>query len=554
MGIQYVTVKVDTSGLFQPVGAAVGVVGIIGPAPSAGPGFSNPTLFTRALTGAGNEPYARVIPVLRVATVAGHAPLDPAGTAIANVGWAQPKDSHNNVIGPYQLVDTSVTTFEPLSVDTATRTLRRRNGAIFQAGSANVSIVIDYFSIASKTVTTGAAPYWGVPLDTSVQPVSNLLMKPDADPASSFEDLSGTALTIDGTLGVPNGGTGKPKGADGTVYYRVTFDIGPLAKSINLALNNGALEVWAYRLDSWDSFDASSPALADFSNRQINLVCLSENSNPDQITLLRDHVEASSPNDAGGGGTRPRVGVAMLPEGGIANSTGTITNKFSDWKSPGEATSPMTWASSRMVFVAHNSPDDVAAAASGVIAGVDPWISLVLKPVQGIQQVGDFNDQALLTFLHPDQVGFVQPRVNPVVHPEFLPGSGLVMGEGFTADGTGERLYIDIVRTIDDIAFRLKATLTSPQVIGTLRINRPGLRILTSIVRAMLNARVAEGEIDSYAIDIPIQAIAEKDPKDRTAEEQQQLQQVQNSRQLAFNVSVEYAGAIHQLVVTLKFI
>jgi hypothetical protein len=553
MGIQYVTVKVDTSGLFQPLGAAVGVVGIIGPAPSAGPGFSNPTLFTRALTGAGNEPYARVVPVLRVAIATGHVPLDPTGTAIANVGWAQPKDSHHNITGPYQLVDTSAATFEPLSVDTATRTLRRGNGAIFEVGGANVTIMIDYFSVVSKTVT-GAAQYWGVPLDTNGQPVSNLLMKPDADPASSFLDLSGTALTIDGTLGVPNGGTGKPKGADGTVYYRVTFDICPLAKSINLALNNGALKVWAYRLDSWDSFDDSSPALADFSNRQINLVCLSANSNPDQITVLRDHVETSSPNNFGGGGTRARMGVAMLPEGGIADNTGKITNKFSDWKSPGETTSPMTWASSRMVFVAHNSPDDVAAAASGVIAGIDPWISLVLKPVQDIQQVGDFNDQALLTFLNPDQVGFVQPRVNPVVHPEFLPGSGLVMGEGFTADGTGERLYIDIVRTIDDIAFRLKATLTSPQIIGTLRINRSGLRILTSIVRAMLNARVAEGEIDSYAIDIPIQAIAEKDPKDRTAEEQQQLQQVQNSRQLAFNVSVEYAGAIHQLVVTLKFI
>jgi hypothetical protein len=553
MGIQYVTVKVDTSGLFQPVGAAVGVVGIIGPAPSADPGFSNPTLFTRALTGAGNEPYARVVPVLRVATAAGHAPLDPTGNAIANVSWAQPKDSHNNVIGPYQLVDSDATTFEPLSVDTATRTLRRRNGAIFQVGATNATIVIDFFSIASQTVT-GAATYWGVPLDTSGQPISNLLMKPDVDPSTSFVDLSGTALAIDGTLGVPNGGTGKPKRADGTVYYQVFFDICPLAKSINMALNNGALEVWAYQLDSWDAFDASSPALADFSNRQINLVCLSANSNPDQISVLRNHVEASSPNDAGGGGTRARMGVAMLPEGGIADSTGKITNKFSDWKSPGEATSPMTWASSRMVFVAHNSPDDVAAAAAGAIAGVDPWISLVLKPVQNIQQVGDFNDQALLTFLHPDQVGFVQPRVNPVVHPEFLPGSGLVMGEGFTADGTGERLYIDIVRTIDDIAFRLKATLTSPQVIGTLRINRSGLRILTSIVRAMLNVRVAEGEIDSYAIDIPIQAIAEKDPKDRTAEERQQLQQVQNSRQLAFNISVEYAGAIHQLVVTLKFI
>ena len=80
-----------------------------------------------------------------------------------------------------------------------------------------------------------------------------------------------------------------------------------------------------------------------------------------------------------------------------------------------------------MVFVAHNSPDDVASAVAGVIAGVDPWISLVLKPVNSITQVGDFSDQALLTFLHPDQAGIVQPKVNPVVHPEFLAGSGPVM-------------------------------------------------------------------------------------------------------------------------------
>ena len=36
MGIQYVTVIVNTSGLYQPLASAQGIVGIIGPAPSAG--------------------------------------------------------------------------------------------------------------------------------------------------------------------------------------------------------------------------------------------------------------------------------------------------------------------------------------------------------------------------------------------------------------------------------------------------------------------------------------------------------------------------------------
>jgi hypothetical protein len=553
MGIQYVTVRVDTTGLYQPLSAAVGVVGIIGEAPSAGAGFTNPTLFTRPLVGVDGEPYARIVPVLRVGTAAPFAPLDPTGAAIAHTGWQQPKDSKGNIIGPFQLVDTSAATFSPLSVDTATRTLRRATGAIFQAGGANAQIVLDGFSIAARTVA-GTATFWGAPLDNTGQPVANLLMKPDAAPAAGFVDLNNAALTIDGTLGSTIGGTGKPKAADGTIYYRLGFDICLLAKSINLALNNGALQVWAYQLDPGAGFDDTSPALADFASRQINIVCLADDSDPHHITTLRDHVEAASPNDAGGGGTRPRIGVAMLPEGGIADATGTITNKFSDWKSPGDVNSPMNWASSRMVFVAGNSPDDVASAAAGVIGGVDPWVSLVLKPVQGITQTGDFTDQALLTLMHPDQLGIVQPKVNPVVHPEFLAGSGPVMGEGFTADGTGERQYIDIVRTIDDIAFRVKAVLTSPQVIGTLRINQPGLRNVKSLMQATLNAQVAAGEIDGFAIDIPIQAIVDKDPKDRTPDETLQLQQVQNGRQLPFNVSIDYSGAIHQLVVTLKFV
>jgi hypothetical protein len=553
MGIQYVTVRIDTTGLYQPVSSAVGVVGIIGEAPSAGAGFDNPSLFTRTLTGADGEPYARVVPVLRVDTASTHAPLDPTGSPIANVAWQQPKDSKGKVIGPFQLADSSASTFTPLLVDTTARKLRRTNGAAFQVGGKDATIVLDSFSIVDKTVS-GAATFWGASLDNTGQPVSNLLMKPDAAPASAFVDLSGAALTIDGTLGHPNGGTGKPVGTDGSVYYKMTFDICLLAKSINLSLNNGALQVWAFRLNAGDTFDNTSPALADFANRQINIVCLSNDTDPHHVTTLRDHVESASPNDAGGGGTRPRIGVAMLPQGGITDSGGKVTDKFADWKDPTDVNSPMTWSSSRVVFVAHNSPDDVAAAVSGVIAGVDPWISLVLKPVTGIAQVGDFSDSALLTFLHPDQVGLVQPKVNPVVHPEFLAGSGPVMGEGLTADGTGQRQYIDIVRTIDDIAFRIKATLTSPQVIGTLRINRPGLRILNSILRAMLNTRVAEGEIDGYAIDIPIQAITEKDEKDRTDDEKQQLQQVQNSRSLPLNVSVEYSGAIHQLIVTLKFV
>lgn len=472
-------------------------------------------------------------------------PVDPDNNIIPNVGWDPARG---------ELIDT--VSGGPLSVNTATRTLQYTSGQAFQNGTENAAIVLDGYSITSATVSA-PSPVWGVPLDTDGQPIPNLLMRPDAAPASAFVDFSGNVLRIDGTLGSSAGGTGKPVATNGSIYYTVTFGLCTLATSINLALNNGALQAWGYNLPPGQPFDGTA-AFADFTNRQINIVCLSSDSNPDDITALRTHVETASPNDAGGGGIRPRIGVAMLPMGGITDANGNLTNRFSDWKTEEEQQnglpSPMNWSSSRMTFVAANSPDDIACAAAGVIAGVDPWVSLILKPVTGIGINGDLSDQAIQTYIAPAQSGINQPHVIPIVHPDFLAGSGPVMGEGFTADGTGQRLYVDIVRTIDDIAFQLKATLTSPQVIGTLRINRPGLRVLASIVRAALRARVALGEIDDFDVDIPIQALTELDPSQLTPDQQQQLQQVQNSRQLAFNISITYSGAIHQLVVTLRFI
>jgi hypothetical protein len=517
------------------------------------PGAQGPiALGTNGLAGAGGPvpTIAHTTPGRGVAQVA--VPLDADDNPIANLGWDPVK---------FQLIDTTLPSPQNLlSVNTATRTLRYTStNAAFQDGGENATIALQGFSTVSPAFSA-APPYWGAPLDVDGQPVPNLLMRPDVAPAQAFVDFAANSLSLDGTtLGVANGGSGKPKAfGSGAVYYKVTFDICALATSINLALTNGAIQVWGYLLDPAQQPPNFTPAFTDFGNRQINIVCLCSDSNPDDITALKNHVESSSPNDAGGGGTRPRIGVAMLPMGGIFDANGNLTNKFSDWKTEEEQqnnlNSPMNWASSRMAFVVANSADDIASAAAGVIAGVDPWVSLILKPVTGIGINEDLSDQAIGAYLHPDQSNLVQPHVIPIVHPEFLSGSGPVMGEGFSADGTGQRLYIDIVRTIDDIAFRLKATLTSPQVIGTLRINRQGLRVLSAIISGMLSGRVAAGEIDDYAIDIPIQALLEIDPSQLTAAQQQQIQQVQNSRQLALNVSVTYSGAIHQLLVTLNFL
>jgi hypothetical protein len=540
MGIQYVTVRVDTTGLFQPVSMAQGVVGIIGPAMPSSAAAANPELFTRPLVGVRGEPYEQVVRVIAVNDAA--EPLDAAGQPLGGTDQSPVqslgRDATGNPVAVPglkidvhgQFVGKDGTT--AVEADRTSNRPKRFDGTVHE-------LVYRWFPPAWQPGSTEL----GVPVDRRGRPIPDLRV--DSDGAYSSLD-GATAFPVNPATGLPE----RPAAGGNPAQPITTLHYGPgeLAKSINLALVNGAVRVWAFRLDPAGGNPNLGDAFADFSNRQINLVCLSHSSEAGSISDLKDHVEQASPNDAGGGGTRPRMGVAMLPPEG--------------WTSNGGAPKPsqrladfgIDWSSSRMVLVAHKSRDDAAAAVAGCIARYDPWISLTMKEVIGISQAASFTDSELAVWLDPEAQGIVQPRVVPIGDPEFLPGAGLVLGESFTADGTGQRQYIDIVRSIDDLAFRLKAQLTNPNVIGTMRINRPGLTGLRTIVAALLDGRVAAGEIDGYTIDLPLLTILQKDPAQRSAEETQQINDVQNSRRLEFSVSVDYSGSIHFLIVTLRLV
>jgi hypothetical protein len=540
MSIQYVTVKVDTTGLYQPVSMAQGVVGIIGPALPTSFETRNPELFTRPLVGVRGEPYDRVVRVMRIGAT--NEPLDAGGNPLGGTAGALVDSLGRDTAGNPMAVpglkvdangsfvgDDGTTAVE---IDRATNKPKKYNGTLYEPA-------FEWFPTAEKMTTA----VFGAPVDRKSRLIPDLRL-----------DSDGNFTSLDGTTNYPvNPATGFPEKPDpgGGAAIPITnlyYGLSELAKSINLALVNGATRVWAYRLNRNGSTPTIGDAFADFINKQINIVCLSQMTDAQSITDLKDHVEQASPNDAGGGGTRPRIGVAMLPKLGWTGNGGTPqpSQKLADFG--------IDWTSSRMALIAHKSDDDVAAAAAGVIARYDPWISLTMKSVTGISQSESFTDSELAVWLDPEAQGIIQARVNPIVDPEFLAGAGLVMGESYTADGTGQRLYIDIVRTIDDLAFRLKAHLTNPAVIGTMRINRTGLTGLRTVVSALLDARVAVGEIDSYQIDIPLLGILQKDPGQRTPEETQQINTVQNSRRLEFSVSVDYAGAIHFLIVTLRLV
>jgi hypothetical protein len=206
--------------------------------------------------------------------------------------------------------------------------------------------------------------------------------------------------------------------------------------------------------------------------------------------------------------------------------------------------------SERMVYVAHKSDQDAAAAVAGTIAGYEPHISLLLKKVSidsapfSPAEIRALNGDE--TFEH----GPAGKGVNWLTDPVLIPGQGVFLGEGYTGDPAGKK-YIDLVRTIDSISFALKAKLI--RAIGNLRISRSGLRALVAQMEAVLDPLVTGEVIDDYEIVIPLLALLDKDPNTLTTAEGEAIKSARAERLVTVLALINYAAAIHRLSLTLKF-
>ena len=375
----------------------------------------------------------------------------------------------------------------------------------------------------------------------TVTPVTNMFK-----PATrSFGDVA-IVGDVDATAGGPTkipipitnpnsvSHSSNPSGADKPVDDAAWFQ-GSLGKSVRKAFEQkpGPAVVWAVRTDPADATTSPPPPdtigaaaalneVVEKLNVQIVTlanISLTATGGIGEIGALNSHVHTVS--DTGGDG-KERIGVAMLG----ANVT-----------DPGLVTLP---SGERMVMVAHKSQEDAAAAVAGTIAGYEPHISLLLKEVKiGMDDL--FTDSEI--------DAFNTERVNWLTDPSLLPGKGIFMGEGYTL-GT-DIPYIDIIRTIDDISFRLKAMLI--RSIGNLRVSRSGLRALVSQITAVLEPLRQREVMEGYDVFFPLLVLLDKDPNSLTDAELQQISNAQNDRTVEAIVSVDYAGAIHRLNITLKF-
>jgi hypothetical protein len=252
------------------------------------------------------------------------------------------------------------------------------------------------------------------------------------------------------------------------------------------------------------------------------------------VTLLVNHV--TSVSNTGNDGME-RIGIAMLPK---------------DSADPTLVTGNSTLVNERMVYVAHRSNDDAAAAVAGTIAGYEPAVSLVLKPVN--IQTDQFTPTQIQTIngaVEDRTTGPTGAGVNWLTHPTLIPGGGIYMGEGYTGNPGGGKKFIDIVRVIDDVSFKLKAQLIT--TIGALRISRSGLRTLISQMQVVLIPMVDSGILDDFQIHVPLLTILDKPENARTADEQAALTQAHAQRLVQVVVSVSYAAAIHRISIDLVF-
>ena len=301
---------------------------------------------------------------------------------------------------------------------------------------------------------------------------------------------------------------------------------GDLGSAIGMAFKQSPAPttVWGVRVDS--AAPAWQAALDQLATLNVQIVALAKvplnATNSATVGLLADHVAQTS--SAGGDG-KERIGVAMLDNGAVDLTV--VSGKL---------------VNDRMVYIAHQSNDDAAGAVAGVIAGYEPHISILLKPVN-INMTSYFTDSQITAF---DAAG-----INWLTSPVLIPGHGLYMGEGYTGNPGSTKKYIDVVRTLDDISFRIKATLI--ETIGNFRVSRSGLRAIVTLVQAVLSPLVAREVIESFSVYIPLLVLLDKDPNTLSAVELTEIQTAQANRRVDMVVTCEYAGAIHRLHIDLIF-
>lgn len=250
------------------------------------------------------------------------------------------------------------------------------------------------------------------------------------------------------------------------------------------------------------------------------------------LHALKEHCENASAQG------NKCIGVAMV-DPAIAkgpNYVDDVMNAVGELKS----------STSRMVMVAaRGSTDDVATASMAAIAGYAPHISIVLKQINGvtIPKETQFGPAEIKGLSDNDN------NIDPVIDPALIAGESLHFAEGrcFTTDDS--MLYVDIVRTLDDIDFRLKAGLIG--AVGDARITKTGMTQVKVRTEGILGPLKAGAVIDDYDVQIPVLDVLSLPQSAWTATDTTLVTTARADRTVDMLVTITYGPAVHRLRVAL---
>jgi hypothetical protein len=253
---------------------------------------------------------------------------------------------------------------------------------------------------------------------------------------------------------------------------------------------------------------------------------------PTGLFALKEHVENMTAQGL------KRIGVAMV-DPAVAKGPSYV-NQIAT------AVGGLKSDSSRMVMVAaRGAVQDTATAAMGAIAGYEPHISMVLKKIRGITMPkASQYSPAEIKGLSNDANNII-----PIIDPSLIVGESLHFAEAraFTTDAS--QLYIDIVRTLDDIDFRLKAGLIG--AMGDARITKMGMTRVKVRTEGILGPLKARAVIDDFDVQIPVLDILNLPESARTSSDDNVVGTARANRIVDMIVTITYGPAVHRLRVAL---
>ena len=288
-----------------------------------------------------------------------------------------------------------------------------------------------------------------------------------------------------------------------------------------------------------DAADYASALVALEAIDDVTFVSLAHEFAIDPLLALKAHVEGASADGA------KRIGVAMA-DPTRARSQTWVADTITSLTGAGKV---LRSDVSRMIVVAGRAASDAlapdfATAAMAAIAGFAPEVSPVLKQVRGTAIPHE------LRFSPTEIKALSAEGIIPIIHPELIPGEGEYLAEGALFTGDAQRLYVDIVRVLDDIEFRLRAGLIG--TIGDARITRPGLTLVKAMADSILGPLKRRAMIDDFAVVIPLLERLAIPETARTPADVNEITTARAGRAVDMTVTVVYGPQIHQLGVKLR--